>query len=789
MTMDGSQRNGLARWIPALGCALLGAAYLAGGVKLVGLGGSPYYVIAGAGLVLAALLAALGRRAAVIAYLAVMAGTLAWAFAEVGFEPWLLLPRLWLPATLALLFWLPPVRRSLGGVAGDRLLAWGPPAALAGVLLVLGGALFATRFQPATAPLAAAALQSARTADWRAFGGTGNGERFSPAAQITPENVRGLKMAWQFRTGDGPRPGDPAWAGTTFQTTPLNIDDRLYFCTAHNEVIALEADTGKQVWRHDPMVDTRGVPHLACRGLAYHAGTDPAAKCNERLLMGTVDDRLIALDKQDGSRCPGFGTDGAIDLKVGLGNELPGYHFVTSPPTIIGEVAVVGSFIMDNQSNNSPPGVVRAYDVNTGALRWGWDVVSPKGRAALAPGETWTRNTPNVWSVASADPALGLVYLPTGNTPPDFFGGLRSEEQNRYNSSIVALDANTGDVRWAFQTVHKDVWDYDIGSQPVLVDLPSPQGTVPALIAPTKRGEIFLLDRRTGVPLAEVQEKPVPQGPVIGEVLSPTQPYSVGMPSFAPPTLTEASMWGASSLDQLWCRVHFRQQRYEGEFTPITTTGSIIYPGPFGAIDWGSVSVDPERGVMIVNSAWLPFIHKLIPRAEADAIPILEMNKGGAAMPSHASGLFAQAGVPFAVQTLPFMSPLGIPCHAPPWGQIAAVDLATRKVLWQRPLGTTADHAPLGVPFPVGVFNLGGTVTTRGGLTFVGATIDNYLRAFDVQTGAELWRGRLPAGGQSNPISYVSKRSGKQYVVIAAGGHSSMATTKGDYLMAYALPD
>jgi quinoprotein glucose dehydrogenase/quinate dehydrogenase (quinone) len=411
----------------------------------------------------------------------------------------------------------------------------------------------------------------------------------------------------------------------------------------------------------------------------------------------------------------------------------------------------------------------------------------------LKEGETFPRNSPNFWSVASADPELGLVYLPTGNTPPDYIAYTRSEAQHRYNSSIVALDARTGDVRWSFQTTHRDVWDYDIGSQPVLVDLPTPNGVQKALIAPTKVGEIFLLDRATGKPLAEVVEKPVPQDPVPGEILSPTQPFSVGMPSFTPPDLREASMWGATPFDQLWCRIQFRRFRYDGLYTPVTTERTIVFPSPMGTIDWGSVAVDPERRVMIVNSTGVPFVDRLIPREEAKAMGIRPYSGFDASRPddassSHLKSLWAQEGTPYAVEFLPFLSPLKIPCHQPPWGEIAAVDLDTRKTLWRRSLGNTRDHALFGIPFNTGMLNLGGAVVTRGRVAFIAATADHYLRAFNVDTGEELWRAGLPAGGQANPMSYVSRRSGRQYVVIAAGGHGTLQTRMGDYVLAYALP-
>ena len=776
-------------------CALLGLVFIFGGARLVALGGSSYYLLLGLALLATGVLTWIRHPAAAWLFAATTLCTLVWAITESGFDAWALLPRVVPLATLGLWFALPGVQRAFAtgrrpaGAMYANVRRWlGPGLFLAAVLLIVT-AYARGSFVPVTARRAPATTVVERNGEWPAFGNTVAGDRFAAGDSIKPANAGQLELAWSYRTGDKPLPTDPPWALQTFQSTPIYVGDSLYICTPHNVVIALDADSGKERWRYDPDVNTHGVPHLACRGVAYVAGTGSGAVCDERLLMGTVDDRLLAIDRNTGQPCEDFGAHGVVDLTEGIGLTPPGYHYTTSPPTIVAGVAVVGSFVLDNQSNDEAPGVVRAFDVRTGELRWAWDVVSPTGRSTLAPGESYPRNTPNAWSVFSADPELGLVYLPTGNTPPDFYGALRRSEQNRYSSSIVALDVQTGDVRWNFQTVHVDVWDFDIGSQPVLTDFKTDTGTVPALLAPTKRGEIFVLDRRNGTPLAEVIEKPVPQNPVSGEKLSPTQPYSIGMPSFAPHDLSEARMWGATPLDMLGCRIQFRSHRYEGQFTPLTTEGTFVYPSSFGAIDWGSVSVDPERRLMIVNSTSMPYIDTLIPREHADADRIVAYDPSAKESPALLSSRFAQAGTPFAVETLPFLSPIGIPCHQPPWGELSAVDLDTRKVVWRRPLGTTRDNAPLGIPFPMGVFNIGGSVTTRGGVAFIGATIDAYLRAFDVETGRELWKARLPAGGQSNPMSYVSAHTGRQYVVIAAGGHTAMQTKKGDYVLAYALPE
>ncbi len=772
----------------------LGAGFVIAGGKLFFLGGSSYYLLAGVALVVSAVLTLRCSQNAAWLYAAVVACTLIWAVSETGFDPWALIPRIVAPTVLGLWFIVPGTR---------QLLSTNTYATLTLVILfvISTGLLFGSYFAVAFKPLDT--IQPAKydktddepgARSWIHFGGNPNGDRFVNTSQINTENVNQLELAWMYRASEKSINGELEPSSSTVETTPIKVNDSLYFCTSANVLISLDADSGKENWRFDPDVNRDAVPHLVCRGVAYHESknTEDAELCNGRLLMATIDDRLLAIDAETGRLCPGFGDDGSVDLKDGLGKVLPGYHYVTSPPTVVADIAIVGSFVFDNQSIDEPPGVVRAYEVKTGNLVWAWDLLADTAHPPLNSGDSFPPNTPNVWSIGSADHALGLVYLPTGNTPPDFFGGHRSPAQDRYSSSIVALEVDTGDVRWSFQTVHHDIWDLDIASQPVLVDWQTPQGTRPALIATTKRGEVFVLDRRTGVPITPVEEKPAPQGPADGEWLSPTQPYSVGFPSFAPPDLTEASMWGATPIDQLWCRLRFKRSRYEGQFTPQSLQGSITYPGAFGVINWGSISIEPERQLMIVNTSHMPWYQRLIARDEADSLGIAPYGTVKADRVAGHGGpeiYYAQAGTPYAIDSGPFLSPLGFPCHQPPWGQLAAVDMTEKKIIWQRPLGTTRNVAPLGLSLPTGIFNIGGTVTTAGGLIFIGATADNYIRAFAIDTGRELWKSRLPAGGQSNPISYVSERSGRQFVVIAAGGHVPLQTKKGDYVVAYALPN
>lgn len=789
----------LAVFLVAVG-ALLGA----GGAWLIALGGSAYYLAAGLGCIVSGVLIWKRRLAGIGVYAAVLAATILWAVWEVGADFWQLLPRVGGPLFVGLYMIMPwvvrPLRRRANGYWGNGLGTQprAVPATALGVVLACaaaGAGVLALAGQGLRAEVSGTSGTGAAQGgadNWTAYGRTASGTRFSPAAQITPDNVDKLEVAWTYRTGDTKANYPNSKSAFMFQAVPLKVGDLLYFCTPHDIVVALDANTGAERWRHDPRANDSGVPMLVCRGVSYFEASEPVADCPARVLVGTIDGRMIALDAKTGQRCQSFGKNGEISLREGLGKFDPGFHYATSPATIIGNAAVIGGFVLDGISTGEPSGVVRAFDARSGQLLWAWDLGKVDGdkvdgAKAGGPGGTkdpnspfYTPGTPNAWTVFSADPQLGLVYVPTGNATPDYYGAPRSALSDKYSSSVVALDAATGKVRWSFQTVHHDIWDYDIGSQPVLVDLPVNGATVPALIQPTKHGEIYLLDRRTGAALAEVQEKPAPQGNVPGERYAATQPWSVGMPSFTPPPLEESDMWGATPLDQLWCRLQFRQMDYRGKFTPPALHRTLQYPGNFGVIDWGSVAVDESRGLMLVNTSYMPMTVRLVPRAEYEKLSPDQMAG------KHHGGIMPQKGTPYAVEFAPFMSPLGLPCNAPPWGQMSAVDLKARKLVWQSPLGTTQDHAPLGIKVP-GVFNLGGSVATQGGVTFIAATIDNYLRAFDTRDGRELWKGRLPAGGQSNPMTYTGS-DGRQYVVIAAGGHGFMDTTHGDHVVAYALP-
>jgi quinoprotein glucose dehydrogenase len=775
-------------WASGLLLALTGAILAIGGGRLAVLGGSLYYLIAGLALLVSGGLLLARRREGLWLFAAVVLGTLVWAIAEVGLDWWPLAARGDLIFLVALWLLTPWVARSLGPANAQA--HWAVTAGpLAGVMIcatVVGLVSLAAGPSHATSGrLPAASTTMPRDYagvpddDWRAWGRDWTGDRWSPLTQLTPANVGQLKVAWTFRTGDIPGPNDPS--ESTFELTPLKVGDRLFLCTPHDIAIALDAETGQPIWRYDPkLVEyARTLQHLTCRGLSYHE--DPAAAdapCAQRLFLPTADARLIALDARTGTPCPGFGRNGAVNLWAGMPQVQPGFYYSTAPPVVTKDLVIVAGENTDNFSTAEPSGVIRAYDVRTGALVWNWDSKNPDETAPLKPGQSYSRNSPNSWNVGAADEALGLVYWPMGNETPDQFGGYRTNPSERFNSAIVALDIATGKLRWVYQTVHHDLWDMDIGGQPSLVDLPSADGVVPALVASTKRGDLYVLDRRTGAPITPAPERPVPQGAAPGDRTSPTQPFSAL--TFLPPPLTEARMWGATVFDQLWCRIRFRSMRYEGIFTPPSVQGTLVYPGNFGVFDWGGIAVDPARRVAFANPDYFAFVSKLTPRP-VNRRPVI----GGSSREDAGNPMF---GTPYSVDLHPFRSPLGLPCQAPPWGAVAGVDLAGARIAWSHPNGTVRDVAPVPLPLRMGVPSLGGPIVTAGGLAFLSGTLDQYLRAYDLTTGRELWRGRLPAGAQATPMTYRARASGRQFVVVAAGGHGTLGTKRGDYVIAYALP-
>jgi quinoprotein glucose dehydrogenase len=775
--------------------ALIGLVLACEGVWLAALGGSLYYVLAGLGILITGALLLAGRGSALWVYAAVLIGTLVWAVSEIGFDWWPLAARGDIIFPLGLWLLTPWIARNLSG--GEALSyktvtlpLWGAVVAAA-VVLVIGlasnyneieGTVVTTDSPPAAADNQQGG-DGQPDADWRSYGRTQFGQRYSPLKQITPTNVKDLKVAWTFRTGDLPGKNDPV--ETTFEVTPIKVRDTLYLCSQHQRLFALDAKTGKLRWSFDPKVqDNPTFQHLTCRGVSYHetapgANTPMPADCPRRIFLPVNDGRMIALDAEVGKPCESFADHGTLDLQEGMGIKTAGFYEPTSPPVVGDRILVVAGAVIDNYSTEEPSGVIRGFDVYTGRLVWAWDSGAADENELPSATHTYTNNSPNSWITASFDPKLNLVYVPMGVQTPDIWGGNRGALAERYASALVALDINTGKRVWSYQTVHHDLWDMDLPAQPTLIDLPTANGVVPAVLQPTKTGNLFVLDRRTGQPIVPAPERPVPQGAAPGDHVAASQPFSDL--TFRPEEkLTGADMWGATIFDQAACRILFHQMRYDGTFTPPSLQGTLVFPGNLGMFEWGGIAVDPIRQIAIANPIAIPFVSKLIPRGpDNPAAP------NGEHPPGSEVGVQPMYGTPYGVVLHPFLSPIGLPCKRPPWGFMAGIDLKTRKIAWMHRNGTIRDSAPIPIPIKIGVPSLGGPLTTAGGVAFLTSTADYFIRAYDVRNGDQLWEDRLPAGGQSTPMSY--DVDGEQYVVTAAGGHGSFGTKIGDYIVAYKL--
>lgn len=805
-------KNGISWVIRGLGIvlALLGLGLAGGGLKLVTLGGSWFYLVAGLAMIAVGVFALRRQAPALWIALGLLAVNLIWAFAEVGLDYWQLFPRIMTFLVIALVA--AAISPHLARKSGAPALGCKPAAALTVVLAIGFVAMLTGMFRPhaqvvASGP-AAPVIQPEAGADsgndWPAYGRSTAGNRFAQFDQINASNVKNLEVAWTYRTGD------LAVDGKEYQVTPLKVGNSMFLCTPSSIVIAIDPVTGAEKWKFDPKAEvfesTKG--WRRCRGVGYadltgqlsqpandasglplpvYAATDPVA-CRKRVVVTTIDARLFTLDAETGALCEDFGTNGYVDLTIGLSADpkdgQQGSYNVTSAPLVADGVVLVGGRLNDNLTVGEPSGVVRGFDVRTGQLLWAWDAA--RGATSSTPlpaGETYAPETPNFWGTAAYDPALGLAYFPTGNQTPDFWTGNRHPYSDEYNDAIVAVDMKTGREAWHFRTANIDQFDYDVSSQPILYDLKKDGETIPVIIQLTKRAQIFVLDRRTGEPVFPVEERAVSTDAMPDMKVAPTQPYSAL--SVGADKLTESDMWGGTIFDQLVCRIQFKEMRWEGEFTPLSDKQrTLIYPGYYGGFNWGGGAIDASTGTLIVNDIRMAQWGQFIKQDEAIRVGL---------KPSTEGEYSTQTGTPWGVERSMFVSPFGVPCFKPPFGSMTAIDLTTGKTKWQVPMGSIQD-APVmgivpGVHVPLGMPTMGGPLVTGGGLTFFHGTLDYYTRALDSNTGEELWRGRLPVGGQGAPMSYIGE-DGRQYIVVVAGGATRTGSNenRGDYVIAYALP-
>jgi quinoprotein glucose dehydrogenase len=624
-----------------------------------------------------------------------------------------------------------------------------------------------------SAMLCAGVVGTAMADEWSSYGRDPGASRFSPLMQINPGNVGRLHQVWTFHTGDvAGGPNGNARSG--FETTPLLVDGKLFITTGFNRVIALDPLTGRQVWAFDPKLN-RTVEYgdgLINRGLAFWRDAEsPARACAHRLYEATLDARLLALDARTGAPCADFGANGEIDL-TDVAPYRAGWYHMTSPPLVLDGVVVVGSAINDNATVEMPDGVVRGFDARSGKLLWKWE---PLQRPADVPVGAWHSGAANAWSIFSADPERHLIYVPTGSASPDYYGGLRLGD-NKWADSVVALRPKTGEMVWGFQLVHHDLWDYDTASTPLVTTFKLNGKSTAALIAGNKTGMLYVLDPATGRPVLPIEERPVPQSTAEAEVSSPTQPFPVTLAPLTPQSLGPEQAWGKSEADRKACESALRSLSGLSIFSPPSVQGTLTIPSNYGGMNWSGFAWDAVHERLIVPVTDLPGFVQLISASDLAARQLGRFR----------GELGLQMGALYGMVREVLKAPSGLPCAPPPWGELVAVDLAAGKIAWRRPLGSASEVFP-GIAPNTGSLILGGPIVTASGLIFIGGTFDKTFRALSSATGTELWSTELPAGAHAQPMTY--EVNGRQFVVVAAGGHAKITETGvGDALVAFALP-
>lgn len=627
---------------------------------------------------------------------------------------------------------------------------------------------------------------------WTYYSGTQAGTRYSSLHQINRDNIEQLKLAWTYRTGDAARYGDALIPKQSQENTPVLIEGSLIVCSPLGRVMALDPETGKERWQFDPFksfgevsFDTAQFPK--CRGVSLWVdrAAPQGTACRQRLLYGTWRFRAYAIDALTGKPCTDFGNGGELVFDPGRALDADEYIVVSAPPAIIGDLAIFGSSISDSIRADSLSGKVRAVDARSGVIRWEFDPVprDPADPAAASWGgnSAQTTGNGNVWTMMAVDEERDLVFLPTTSPSPDFYGGTRPGD-NRYADSLVVLRGTTGEVVWHYQIVHHDVWDYDLPAQPILIDLPRNGVNIPAVVQLTKQGLVFVFNRETGAPLFPIEERPVPQGGVEGERLSPTQPFPAKPPPLVDQKMDPDDAWGFTPIDRWLCRRKIEGLRHGSIYTPPSLQGTVVMPSSLGGANWGGGAFDPNRNLLFVNTQHIAGVLTMVPSGQSGA-----GNLPGTGEKSNmeTGAGFPQRGTPYRTEFAMLLSPLRAPCTTPPWGRLSAVDLVQGTIRWQVPLGSIEQLAPLPIPLVMGTPNLGGAIVTAGGLVFIGATLDSKFRAFDVDTGDMVWEQKLPAGAQATPMTYAV--NGRQYVVINAAGHPILGGEPGDWFLAFAL--